>query len=226
MKKFLSLLLVAIFVLSFTACGGDEDIRGSVSTASDASKSAESEASGKEFAMGTTKSNVYENKYIGLGCKLDSNWTFYTDAQIKELNQITADKAGDEFAELMENADLVYDMFVQNANGNNISVNLEKTDAITLATLDMSKFFGEQMKNTLKQTLENMGCTNIQFQDTEVEIGGKKFTALKIISDVNGVKMYQMSIAVKCSKHIASISITTLTSDTLASIIEKFYVVE
>ena len=28
---------------------------------------------------------TYENKFIGIGCKLDSNWAFYTDEEIKEM---------------------------------------------------------------------------------------------------------------------------------------------
>ncbi|MBQ3231160.1 MAG: hypothetical protein IJB49_09125 [Clostridia bacterium] len=229
MKKILSLVLVTLFILSFTACGGDEDVRGTISTVSGASETAESskaDENNNEFAMGTTNGSVYENSYIGIGCRLDSDWTFYTDEQIKELNQITADKGGEEFAEIMENADIVYDMFVQKTNGDNMNVNLEKVNAITLAALDMSTFYNEEMKKTLKQSLESVGCTNVEMEDTEVVIDGKKFVAVKITSEMSGVKMYQTNFAIKCSKHIASICITTMNGDSASSIIEKFYIAE
>lgn len=218
MKKLLAIFMVLVMVLSFAACGtkGD-DIRG---------EQTGGESSEAEFSLGSASGLTYESEFIGIGCKLDEGWTFYTDAQIKELNDVTEDLAGEEYAEAMKNANVVYDMYALGSNqADSVSVNLEKVNSVQLLTLDIKKNF-ETIYPSLKSTLENIGCTDISYEMGKVTIGDKEFDCMDISSQANGVKLYQKLVAKKCNGYLANITITTVNEDNTDDVIAKFYLVK
>lgn len=220
MKKLFALLLVFVMLFSFVGCGEEKDVRGDQidNTASET----ESEV---EFSMGAVDGLVYENEFIGIGCKLDSDWTFYTDAQIRELNNITEDMAGEAYEEAIGNADIVYDMYAVSSNQtDNINVNLEKVNPVQLATLNIKENF-EASSSLVKDSLENMGCTNVQFEYSDITIDGKKFDCMSISSEINGLTMYQTSIGIKCNGYLASITATAFSETDLNNILSKLYLV-
>lgn len=222
MKRVLALLLALMVVFSFAACGADqEDVRGE--QINNGSATAGSDA---EFSLGDTEGLTYENKFIGIGCTLENGWSFYSDEQIKQINNTTADMAGDEYAEAMKNATVVYDMFATDANEtNNMSVVLEKVNLVSLATFDAEKNFRNQF-DLLKQTFENMGCTDVTFEIGTVRIDEEEHTCLNTSAQINGAKMYQKQVAIKCSGYIATITVTTFFEDTTEAIYAKFYAVK
>ena len=179
----------------------------------------------EEFSTGAVNGLTYRNKFIGLGCNLDSGWTFYSDAQIKQLNNIAADMAGEEYKEALKNATVIYDMYAVSSNQqDNINVNLEKVNPVQLAALDIAENFNTLLP-LLKSSLENMGCQNITHENTTVKIGGKSFNCLKLTSDINGMKMYQTLIAKKCDGYLANITITAFDEATINNLISKFFLV-
>ncbi len=226
MKKILALILAVAMVFTFAACGGNEDVRGDQIVNGSEANDGASVSSDAEFSLGSTDGLTYENKFIGLGCKLDSDWTFYTDDQIKQLNNATADMAGEEFVEAVKNASIVYDMYAVSSNQmDNINVNLEKINSVQLAVLDIAQNF-ENIFPTLKQTFENMGYTNISYEVGTVKIGNKDFTSLSTTAQINGIKMYQTAIAVKCNGYLANITVTTFNENNVNNIFAKFYTVK
>ena len=222
MKRVLALLIVLMVVFSFAACGADqEDVRGE--QINNGSATAGSDA---EFSLGDTEGLTYENKFIGIGCTLENGWSFYSDEQIKQINNAAKDMAGDEYAEEMKNAELVYDMFATDANQrNNMNVNLQKVNVVTLATYDAEKSFRSQF-DSLKQALENMGYTDVAFEIGNIQVAGKDYVCLNISAQINGVNMYQKMIAIKCKGYIATITVSTLLEDTTEAIYAKFYAVK
>lgn len=177
------------------------------------------------FSVGAVNGLTYKNRFIGIGCNLDSDWTFYSDAQIKQLNNVAADMAGDEYKEAMKNATVIYDMYAVSSNQqDNININLEKVNPVQLATLDIAENFTALLP-LLKSSLENMGCQNITHENTTVKIGGKSFNCLKLTSDINGMKMYQTLIAKKCDGYLANITITAFDEATINNLIGKFYLI-
>lgn len=232
MKKLLALLLVLVMVFSFAACGRDndspdeDDIRGEQIDNNESKDKTSSASSEAEFSLGATTGLTYESKFIGIGCKLDSDWSFYSDEQIKELNSVTTEVAGEEYAELMKNANLVYDMFaVQNDQLGNMNVVLEKMNKTTLATLDIAETFNKTMP-TLKETFENVGYTNINFGIGTVTIDGKEFTCLNTSAEIAGTKMAQKAIGIKCNGYLATVTVTAVGETNINDIIDKLYLVK
>ncbi|MBE6770088.1 MAG: hypothetical protein E7548_04970 [Ruminococcaceae bacterium] len=224
MKKLFALLLALVMVLSLTACldnkseddlRGDQIVNGTSSTVSQ-----------PEFSLGSTSGLTYENKFIGIGCKLDSDWTFYTDEEIRELNNVTADLAGEEFEDILKNSAVIYDMFASHSNEtDNINVNLEKVNPLTLAAIDLTENY-KQLMPTMKQGFENMGYKNIQMKTGTVTIDGKDFASMSTSGEIGEFKMYQTAFCLKCNGYIANITITAFDKDAVDTILDKFYLVK
>ena len=131
--------------------------------------------------------------------------------------------AGEEYEKILQNASLVYDMYAVHNNGmDNIIVNLEKVNNSQLAILDLDQMFTQQMP-VLKNSFENMGYTNLQFEIGEVTIGGKNFKTLFTDGEIAGYHIAQANIAIKCDGYLACIAVTCFDAATLQSILNSFY---
>lgn len=215
MKKVWIVILCAVLLCGFTACGAEQDIRGDQIVVDG--------ADGKEFELGQTSGLNYENKFVGIGCNLGSDWVFYTDEQLRELNNQTADMAGEEFQEVMANADVVFDMQAVNADGLcNINLVLEKTPALVAATYDFQKNY-EKAFPTMKTSYENMGCTDYAYTFMDLTVDGKTVDGVFNTGTLGGVKMYQKQFAVKCNGYVASITVTAMGTDATDEILKTMY---
>lgn len=224
MKKWMSLILATAMVLSLTACGGMEDVCGTLGGGESAPTSTPQEDA--TFDFGTTVGGTYENKFIGLGCTLGSDWSYKSDAEIRELNQMTLDMVGDELANQIENAQVLYDMAAYHSNqADNIIVTLEKLTLAQVIATNLETMY-EQSGPQVVSALSNMGYANVEWTVTEATVGGKTFAAMKVTSTINEVPMYQLSVATKCGKYIASVAITTFAEDKTQSILDAFYLVD
>ena len=224
MKKIIAVLLAVLMIVSLSACGKtptEDDVRGEQTKNESTPQNSE-----VEFSLGTVEGPVYENRFIGLGCRLKEGWTFYSDEQIRELNNVATELAGEEFEDLMKNADLIHDMYATSSDQmSNINVNLEKAQMLQLAAIDLASNF-ENAFAILEQSFSNMGYTNISHEVGTITIDNKEFTSLSVTGEINGVKMYQKQIAVKCYGYLANIAVTTFNEDTTDDIYADFYVVK
>lgn len=247
MRKLLTLMLCGMTILSLVACSktsSEDDVRGeqivkeastdknpSTEEVTNTSNEAVSvtdneETEDKSFSMGKSAGLIYENAFIGLGCTLEEGWSFYTDEQIKQLNNFATDAAGEDFEELINNAPIIYDMLAVDANQmNNINVNLEKVDQSVLSSVNLNDVFSQNLP-MLEEALDNMGYVNVQSKLITVTIDGEDFSAINTSGEINGLGMYQKSIGVKCNGYLATITVTTYGEDTTNDILANFYVIE
>lgn len=178
-----------------------------------------------EFSLGAVEGINYENKFIGIGCNLPSDWAFYTDEQIREINNLTADMAGEDFEEAMKNASVIYDMYAASSDMlKNINVNLEKVDPVTLALVNLEDIYKQNIP-VLKQSIENIGYTDVKSEITTVTIDGVEFLCLKTAAKVGNTEMNQIIFSKKCNGYIANVAITATSEDALQEIIDCFYIV-
>lgn len=212
MKKFLCILLSVLLTMSLWACSGDEDVRGEITT----------DPTDPQFSLGTTANNTYKNDYLGLSCTLPSDWVFYTDEQIRELNNIANEMAGEEFQEALEKAEIIYDMYASAQSGlYTVNVNLEKINILQAATVNLKTVL-EGQTSALKTALENMGCSNIQIQYQKITVDGKEYDSLVITANIMGVPLYETLFCFIKGSYIANIGVCTLQTDDTAEILDCF----
>ena len=229
MKKLIAIMMCLIMMLTYVSCSSslpEKEVRGEQISNEESLKEGEVENQDEAFSLGKTEGLIYENKFIGIGCTLESNWHFYSDNEIKELNNIKADIAGEEYEEIMQEADLIYDMFAISDNQlDNINVNLEKMNKSALDSLVIEDVLKESIP-TIQDVFSNMGYTDLQAELDMVNIEGKNINCLYMSGKINDLKMYQKIFQIKCIGYLATITITTYEENTVDSIVEKFYFVK
>lgn len=173
-----------------------------------------------KFTLGTVKGQVYENTFLGLGCRVPADWIYYTEEEIKQLNGQVLDAVGDELAQMMENADTIYTMHTVQGDGfRNMNMVLQNTglrNVNVVASLQASL-------DATRQGLEDIGCQNVDIRVTKVSFLGKTVDGLVTQAEVNGVKMYQRGACFMSGKYMVSVTATSYSADTTQSMLNMFY---
>jgi len=219
MKRLAVILLCLVMCFAFVACG-----KGNTTNNNFQNNSAiTSEQTVNLFAQGVVNGNTWENKFCGLGCRLDSSWSFYDDAKIQELNQQALGYMPSDVADLVENANLIYDMYATTGNGKgNINVIFEKLNP-AYANYPISQILTSQVP-ALKQNLENMGFKVVNSYTDKVTIEGKSYDAIFVESTLGNLNFHQTGFAFKCGDYMVTISIGAYTNvASLEDIIGCFY---
>lgn len=229
MKKWITIIMCLMMMFSLIACSdspSEEEVRGAQTANEETQEENGEESAENEFSLGTTDGLIYENKFIGIGCTLEDSWYFYSDDEIMQLNNYVEDVAGEEYEEIMKDADLVYDMYAISDNQmDNINVNLEKMDKLSLEKLVVEDSL-EAGVPIMKDTFSNMGYSSFEAEIDKISIEGKEFTCLSSIGEIDGVKMYQKLFPIKCNGYLANITITTYGEDLVDELVGRFYFVE
>lgn len=211
MKKILSLLLIALMVCSLCGCFGDnttDDVRGDINSAEQNSQQSE-----PEFSLGASANNTYKNDFLGISCTLPSEWVFYTDKQILELNNIVGDLVDEDVAKQLENANTIYDMLATYQDeGSSINVNLEKLSAAQIINLDIKKTLESQI-SAIESSYANMGYTDIKTAYQKIKVDGKEFDGLKITAKIQGIDFYVVVFTFRKSNYLANVTVSSLQTD-------------
>lgn len=218
MKRVFSLLLSIAMLLSMSACCLPMDqLTNSLQNIIPAQSS---------FALGTTDGQNYENTFIGIGCNLERGWSFATEEEIREVNNLVEDVLDEDLAEALKNADVVYDMMATSLDQtHNIIVTMEKVNPIQLATLDIAKNY-EVIYPPIEQSFKDMGYKNIMHKVDTITVDGKEMDALIITADIHGINIYQTTFCIKCNGYLASVGVTSVGVNTNAKLLDTFYWVD
>lgn len=213
MKKFLCLFLTIILVAGLCACGGNGDVRGETPAEST-----------PEFSLGGTNNNTYKNDFLGISCTLPSEWVFYTDEQILELNNIVGDVIDEDIAEQLKNAKIIYDMYVTEPGvGNSINVNMEKLNALQIVGLNIKNTLEAQM-DTIRDAYTGMGYTNINIGYQKVTVDGKEFDGMRVTANYQGVNLYLTVFTFLRGSYLANVTVSSLQTDITDTILGYFTV--
>ena len=231
LKKLLALLLALVMVFSLAACGSTEDdsqgdnngtnidVNGDNNDNNDNNDnsnegtSADNTDNGKEdqnngFSVGTIQGNRYESDFIGLAFSCPPGWTMLTAEQIQQRNEQTLGMIGDDYAQAIQNASIVYEMAAASSNQtDNISINLEKLSGVYVAIT--AKEYLELSEAGLKQALQNMGMIDVETEIDTVFIAGQKRDCVRVTAQYNGIPVYEVVAAIKCGEYIANIAVAT-----------------
>lgn len=216
MKKFVCVLLTVLMLVTLFGCDS-QNIRGEI-------VGGDQNPSEPEFSLGKTTGKTYKNDFLGISCTLPDGWVFYTDAQIRELNNLTGEYLDEDIAQRLENATIVYDMYAQNTvQAATMNVNMEKLNVVQVVGLDIKKTLEAQI-GSLKTVYENMGCTDVQAGYQKIKVDGKDFDALRITAKMQGVDMFVVTFAFLRGNYLANVSICSVQTDQIGDILDYFTV--
>lgn len=228
MKRIIAMMICFSLIFSLTACSdspSEEEVRGTQITNEQVPEEEEVEAA-KAFSMGETEGLVYENEFIGIGCTLEDGWRFFTDKEIRALNNAATNIATEEYKELLEEADIVYDMYAMGDNQiESINVNLEKVDSLTLERLNLEDNY-EAIMPLIRDNYENMGYENITTELGTISVDGEERVCLCLSAEMGGFKMYLKQFSIKCDGYLANLTVGAPEEETVDSIIDRFYFID
>lgn len=248
MKRTIALLLALVLAFGLMGCGKeDKDISGKVTPAAEAAtapagkveaateavpETTEAVPEDKTVSLGRIEGGVYTNAYIGIGCELDSNWTFYTSEELQELPAQTNELLQDtEYADASLRQ--IADMFAENVNDmSNINIQYTKLnmqERLVYATLDYEDFADMIMGESasMAETYAQAGIENAVLEKVTVNYLGQERVAIRTSATISGYPYYILQVFEhNVGQYYVTITLSSLFEDTTQSMLDLFYAID
>lgn len=193
---------------------------GDASAPSGTDETQQSEAS---LSLGHNANNIYENTFLGIGCKLEKDWTFLTDEEIKKINQLTADAAGEDYKKALEQATAITDMTASHGT-DSVSITFEKL-ALMNYTISEEQYV-EIAQQYVGAPLTNMGMENVTVTQETTMFLGEEHSCITISASYNGHACHEVLVPIKCPGYMATIAVCTWNDNLTSDLLEYFYKLE
>lgn len=204
MKKLLAFILLAAMLVSVTACGSKND----------------------EKVMGvyTADTNTYENGFIGIGCKLDSDWEVFSTEQIAQLNGLAASQMTDEaLAKQLEDSGVLQPFYAQKEQGlATLNIAMENLGVLYGSTMDEQQY-AEQGVTQVKAALESLGLSNVKAEVGKLTFAGKEHVAIFVEGELQGLSFYETMVCIKIDRYIANVTAGSYSTNTTKDLLALFY---
>ena len=212
MKKYIKIVLcLALCSCVFCSCSNDntQDIK------TDVTNSALSKYQGESV------SNSYENKYLCLGFNLPEKWRFYTDKEIEKIFGVAKSSVSEETNDIMDSSSYFFDMCATSADLKS-SVNVvieEKTEG----TMGLSpQKLAQNAAKLVKSEYEKIYDSS-DIEQKEIKIGEKTYFGYDVKCEYEKMPLYQRAFLIDTENHVATITITAVSSEELDIMIKSFY---
>ncbi|MBQ8974608.1 MAG: hypothetical protein IJ072_02655, partial [Oscillospiraceae bacterium] len=175
MKK-LVIAMTLVLALLLTACGSASEKSGTV-TATD-----------ENLEIGQVVGGKYENKFFGIGCDLDENWTFYTEDQLAELSGFVSESLDNNTAKSkLDSGSTVFDMYAYADEGlESVNIVMENLGVLYGNILDENAYVTASM-DQLSKALEGQGYENVSCESTTVNFAGAEHAGIKLSAQYQSV---------------------------------------
>ena len=232
MKKWIALLL-ALVLLSMTACGAQAATETAVESAGEApaaEEAAEAPAAQEEAevsaedALGTKVDNVYASGMLGIRADFGDDWTILSDEEVAQVMGYTADSISDkDLAELLRNSGSTCDLYAManDQSGDNVNIQLEDLGIIYGIALNEQKY-AELAAPQLEKAFGQMGVSNIKIETGTYSFAGKDRVSLQITGETNGMTIYERMVLIKSGKYMATITAFSLQESSIDTVLNRF----
>ena len=234
MKRTIAILLILALALGLMGCGKDStDIAGSVTPATDpVPVTTEAVQETEPVSLGRMEGGVYTNEYVGIGCQLDSNWTFYTAEELQELpGQVHEALQDTEYSDAGLNQ--ITDMMAENATDlttMNVQYNkLTMQDRLIFATMNddaiADVILGQS--ESMVQAYAQAGIENAVLEKKTVTFLGEERTAVHTSASVQGIPYYILQVFdYSLGQYSVTVTVGSYVEDQTESLLALFYSVE
>ncbi len=236
MKKFLSVLLAVLMLLSLVACGEDSKPASSVNntpaTSTPESKTESSEVSSetssndiaeehKLFERGVVDGNVYTNEFAGVRFTAPEAMTFYTDEEIAAVYG-----ASEEMFNITLDTSIIYDMYAMNPEtGATVNVNYENMGLLYGALLTAESYLAASKSNLEAVFNDTPGMNVTSLEQSTVNVGGEEMPCINLVIDINGMSLYETLVTKEADNYMMVFTIGALSTeeiDTILAGLENF----
>lgn len=234
MKKLVAVMMVLALVLSLCACGSGSAVAGSISPAEETggvsgtvTQTPEptpepTQEPEEDIEPGNQVGGRYENKFLGIGCELDENWTYATQEELAAMIGQTAELFT-EYAEQIKNADMFYDMMAVADDGLvSINVVFENLGMLYGSMLSEEQYLDITGENLEEQFL-SAGFENIEWERISIDFAGAEHAGFHLSCTVQDVPYYCTQVCMKVGHYMAGISFCSFIEDVGEDLMANFF---
>ena len=199
-------------------------------SAGDAGTDAE-EFGDAEFDLGTTSGSTYENRFLGIGCTLDENWTFVSEEELMASHAEMADRTDNEtLKEVLSSTGILKDMYAIADNGLlTIGVSLENMGVLYGLTMDEDTYVDQNLTMYADQINQLGIFSDFSAEKSTVMLAGQERTAirshgLRMVEGMDeGFEFYMVQAAIKAGNYMAIITLGSYLEDVTDTLASYFY---
>jgi len=238
MKRKLIVLLVLLMTATvfMAGCGSKEEPVKPAEEAGeeqeDAQEEAQSESEGQEATVsedvvGVLSEGGYTNEFFGVQYEAPEGWYVYAREEVAELMGIVSSSIDDDsIKEMYESDGYIMDLYAVN-----VAQSTQTYDNVNITIQDIGKIYGliynekqiaEASLESVKQSLEAQGVTDIVTELGEMDFMGKPCVYMTINSKAGDILMFQKQVYLKNGSGMACITATTFNEDRTDEILASF----
>ena len=189
------------------------------------------ESGDAEFEFGTTSGGTYENRFFGIGCTLDENWTFVSDEVLNASHAELADRTDNEkLKEVLSSTGSLTDMFASADNGLlSINVTLENMGVLYGLTMDEDTYVDQILPIYVDQMNQVGIFSDFSAEKSTVMLAGQERTAIRshgfrMVEGMDeGVEFYMVQAFIKAGNYMAVITLGSCLEDVTDTLASYFY---
>lgn len=236
-SKILSIILaIALIISVFAGCSGNSTGEPETSSTSCTTETTQPEETAQEDTKadtdgsevdvdyaGTVLNGTYHNEYFDFRFTPESDWVFYSDDQLLELNELSSARYGamakETFNSRIEEGGSLSVMYASNLWGENINMVVQKTpEMLTSSTEDL---YYTYLKTMLVGEYEKMGFSDVSIDLVQTIFIGETKSAL--LTNISSLGMIQMQKFVVGGDYTCVLTISTYSEDSAHEIMGKFH---
>lgn len=232
MKKWIALLLALVMLLSLAACGKEAEKPATPAATEAPVETTQAVNEGRPVTLGRVENGVYTNDYIGIGCALDSAWTFKTAEELQELpNQVGellqdteyADASLRQFTDMMaENVDAMLNMNVQYTQ-------LTLQERLAYMSMDDEALVDMILedRDSMAAAYAQAGIEDAVLEKTTVNFLGQDCCAIRTSATIQGYPYYMLQVfEYGLGRYGVTITFASFFEDNTASMLDLFYAID
>lgn len=248
MKKICTIML-ALLLLLMAGCSADTEppsgtveqapsatdtaLRGTIETAAPTEAPTETPAEEAQVSLGRMEGGIYTNSYAGIGCELDSEWTFCTAEELQEMpeniSEIFADTdlGGEGFA------DQITDMKADNVNDltsiNIIYSKMSMSERLICASMTHEEYLDLvlEQEESMIAAYEQAGFQVDSMEKVTVSFLGEDRIALHSSMIMDGIPYFTLQLFdFTAGQYGITITLASYLEDNTSNLLDLFYAVE
>lgn len=177
------------------------------------------------FSLGTIDGDVYENPYLGYGCRLEG-WTYADSDYIAMVNNLSRSMLSSDVQEMLQKASTYIEM---------LATSPDNLSTITIQYQNIASTYGPGFKNVPVETLidaalptmpsvfEQNGFKDVKAEAATVLVGGDEHPGIVITSTYYGMANYQKEACIRTDDYVIFICATSFLEDRTDQLLSYFY---
>ncbi len=174
--------------------------------------------------LGSVSESTYWNDQLSIGFELpDSDWYFYSEEEILEINQLTGEMLGEDYQKALDSLNGYTGMYAANSvTRENVNITVEKLSGLNTLLISEESYMQIGIKG-LEEALKQMGVEDFVCSSEDLTVDGETHPGSRVSYTLQGVPIYQTLVVIKSDSKMLTLTVTAMQADACDSILEGFF---